>query len=384
MFKKALFLVLCAASAAGCGHAPPVKVPADVAPRRLVLAGEFNIPPLGRFPPVVGLPFGGLSGLAPLGEGRYLAVCDERDGARVYRLRVTGEGATLQVAPEDVIALDVGGSAPSELDPEAIVVTPQGTMIVASEGIGNAEPRVAPSLIEYRTDGRFIREIALPDRFTPNPIGPQMRGARDNAALESLTITPTGDRLFTGLETALVQDGEPAGVGRGAVARILEFVRGDGGYSARREFAYRIEPVEPAPFTAALTVTGLVELLALSDERLLALERTYMAERRNPGDRGGSLNRIRLFLIALRGATDVSGLDTLNGATFTPVAKSLILDLSTVGGLTPELATLENFEGMAVGPTLADGSRSLLLVSDDNFHSTQRTSFLLFRVAEGY
>jgi hypothetical protein len=51
-----------------------------------------------------------------------------------------------------------------------------------------------------------------------------------------------------------------------------------------------------------------------------------------------------------------------------------------VKGLSPELAQLDNFEGMAFGPDLPDGARTLLLVSDDNFNPHQRTAFLLFRI----
>ena len=43
---------------------------------------------------------------------------------------------------------------------------------------------------------------------------------------------------------------------------------------------------------------------------------------------------------------------------------------------------LENFEGMGFGPPLPDGSRTLLLVSDDNFSQRQRTTFLLFRLTQ--
>jgi hypothetical protein len=43
---------------------------------------------------------------------------------------------------------------------------------------------------------------------------------------------------------------------------------------------------------------------------------------------------------------------------------------------------LDNLEGMALGPRLPDGSRSLLVVSDDNFKEAQMTQFLLFRLKE--
>lgn len=374
---------MCAAAAGGCGGNGPVALPDGITPETLALAGEFHIPSGGRFPPVIGLPFGGLSGLAPFGDGRWFAICDERDGGRMYRLRITGEGPSFQVTPEEVIGLETGGSAPARIDGEAIVVTPNGTLIVASEGAGNQQPRIPPALVEYDKGGAFLRQLELPERFLPNLEGPLTRGMRDNAALESLGITPGGGRLFTGTETALVQDGLPAGIGRGTVARILEYTREDDTYRPAREFAYEVEPVEAAPFPPAVTVSGLVELVALTNETLLALERTYIAEKRGSGEGGPSLNRIRLYRLTLGGATDVSRLDSLAGVTFTPVHKTLLLDLSQLKGLSPELATLENFEGLSIGPMLADGSPSLLLVSDDNFHETQRTSFLLFRVVRG-
>ena len=374
---------MCAVVATSCRAPARVGLPDTLAPEHLTLAGEFNIPPSGRFPPAAGPPFGGISGLAPLGDGRWLAVCDERDGSRVYRLRVSGEGADLRVAPEDVIALEVGGLAPPRVDAEAVAVTTRGTMMIASEGAGNELPRVPPALLEYDIAGRFVRQLELRERFVPTPAGAPTRGARDNAAFESLTIAPGGGRLFAGMETALVQDGEPAAIGRGSTARILEDGRAGDSYRPRREFAYQIEPVEPPPFVPAVTISGLVELLALGSDDLLALERTYLAARRGADAGGPSLNRIRIFRLSLADATDVSGIDSLAGATFTPVRKTLLLDLGSVTGLSADLATLENFEALTFGPRLGDGSRSLVLASDDNFHSTQRTSFLLFRIGTG-
>ena len=65
-----------------------------------------------------------------------------------------------------------------------------------------------------------------------------------------------------------------------------------------------------------------------------------------------------------------------------PARKTLVLDLADVRGLSPAVPGLENFEGMGFGPPLPDGSRTLLLVSDDNFSQRQRTTFLLFRLTE--
>jgi hypothetical protein len=84
----------------------------------------------------------------------------------------------------------------------------------------------------------------------------------------------------------------------------------------------------------------------------------------------------------LDGASDVASVDSLATAEgVTPVRKRLLLDLGDLAGLSPRLSSLDNFEGLAFGPRLADGSASLLLVSDDNFDKTQVTSFLLLRVS---
>ncbi len=69
----------------------------------------------------------------------------------------------------------------------------------------------------------------------------------------------------------------------------------------------------------------------------------------------------------------MAGLAALTGSEV-PVAKSLVLDLDTLG------IPLDNIEGITFGETLENGSRSLILVSDNNFSDTQFTQFLAFEV----
>jgi hypothetical protein len=45
------------------------------------------------------------------------------------------------------------------------------------------------------------------------------------------------------------------------------------------------------------------------------------------------------------------------------------------------LITLDNIEGITFGPTLPNGERSLVLVSDNNLQDIQFTPFLAFRIA---
>jgi hypothetical protein len=85
---------------------------------------------------------------------------------------------------------------------------------------------------------------------------------------------------------------------------------------------------------------------------------------------------VKLFQMATGGANDTSTFDGFQGniGGATPIYKERLLDLAELG------IPLDNLEGMTLGPQLPDGTRSLLLVSDDNFSDLQVTQFLLFRL----
>ena len=178
-----------------------------------------------------------------------------------------------------------------------------------------------------------------------------------------------GPFLFTGNEAALAQDGPAATPTNGSVARLLRFRLGSG--QVDRTFVYPVDAVaaEPVPPTA-FSVNGLVELLPLNNQFLLAMERSFSV---------GVGNAVTLHLVGLPGADDVSGLDSLVGADVEPVTKTEVLDLNTLG------LTLDNLEGMTFGPRLADGRRSLLIVSDNNFTPGQVVAVpALRRAVTGY
>ena len=92
-------------------------------------------------------------------------------------------------------------------------------------------------------------------------------------------------------------------------------------------------------------------------------------------DAGRYRNYVRLYEVDTAGATDIAQLPTVAGASITPVTKRLVLDLNQAG-----LPLVDNLEGMAFGPRLANGNASLVLISDDNFNNRQVTQFLLFEV----
>ena len=202
---------------------------------------------------------------------------------------------------------------------------------------------------------------------------------RHNRGFESLTLAPDGARLYVGTESPLLQDGPEASFDRPGFSRILEYEVSGRELVRRGEYVYPIGPLAPvAGFGDAEVFTGLVELVALSDARLLALERDYIREKE--GDKR-SVTRGRIFVVDLEDASDVAALSTLQNGDWRPAQKELLLDLDDiVPELSPGYQSLDNFEAMGLGPVLPDGDRSLLVVSDDNFQDTQRTVFLLFRL----
>jgi hypothetical protein len=370
----ALALTACTA------RTPPAHLPARGVAPILEFLGEFIVEPVAAGHRLEPARFGGISGVAlDPATGDLLAICDE--GAP--RMFVFGADIATRPFRLDLRAyfpLPLGAGAPDLLDPEGLAITRAGRLFVASEGIGKVEPRVPPAIVEFTRRGDYVGRLPLPAKFLPQTTGPSTFGVRANAAFESLTLTRDEQRLLTATETALAQDGEPADASRGTVVRILEYQVAGESFEPRREFAYPVDPLPKLPFRPGVFISGLVELLALGHTDLLSLERAYAEE---SGGARRNINRVRIFHTSLAGATDISAFESLRGRDGLALArKSLVLDLADARGLSPASPGLENFEGMGFGPLLPDGSRTLLLVSDDNFSPRQRTAFLLFRLRE--
>ena len=314
---------------------------------------------------------GGLSSLTyDAQRDVYYAISDDQGAgftpastpARFYTLRIDLGDGTLDsgdVAVVDVTTLlgpDGQPFPPLSLDPEGLTLTRDDTLIVTSEGIANRG--IAPFVREFDLSGQQIRELTVPGAFTPSADGTS--GVRTNLGFEAAAVAPNGQFLFVGAENALAQDGPAASVTTGSPARLLRYQLTSGRLD--RQYVYQTDPVaDPSPI---FTVNGLVELLPLNNQFLLAMERSFSV---------GAGNTIRIYRVALPGATDVNGSSDLDQLDRVRVAqKTLLLDLDELG------LTLDNLEGMTFGPRLPDGRQSLLLASDNNFTAGQVSQFLLF------
>jgi hypothetical protein len=324
---------------------------------------------------------GGLSGLDydPASQEWAIISDDKSDHApaRFYLAHIAVGGGAPQVTLEHAVMLrepdgspysgaKVGGEVP---DPESIRFDPSGKALWwTSEG--DRKLGLSPFIRETAPDGKFMADLLVPPMFAIHKT--EELGPRHNLSFEGLSFTPAHDALWLGMETALYEDGPIATVEAGSIARFTKF---DLAGKVVAQYAYPLDAIQSKP-AGKNGDNGVSEILALDAGRLLVIERSGVED----GD-GTWTMYIRLYEADAAGATDVSGMRALSGANYKPMRKRLILDLSKM----PELGSnalpfIDNIEGVSFGPNLADGNRSLVLVSDNNFNPNQVTQFLAFEV----
>ncbi|MFS0516467.1 esterase-like activity of phytase family protein [Nostoc sp. UIC 10607] len=316
---------------------------------------------------------GGLSGITyDAKNSLYYAISDDRGqkaNARLYTLTIDLSKGFLQqgrVVPVSVTTLLNENSqtfSPGETDTEGIALTNKATVFISSEG--DAAKLINPFIKEFLlSSGREIATLPIPNKLFTDKSGQQ--GIRNNLAFESLTITPDKKHLFTATENALIQDGVAAKPNIGSPCRILQYNLLNN--QPEKEFLYQTEPVSPFLNLTGKFASGLPDLLALDNQgHFLSLERSFT----------GLGFAISLFQISLEGSDDIHQIDSLlavDSKNIKPVQKKLLLDLRTLDVL------LDNIEGLTLGPKLPDGQQSLILISDNNFNSLQRTQILAFKL----
>ena len=293
-----------------------------------------------------GTTVGGLSSIAydSKRDVYYTISDDQAQPMRFYTVGLDlrdGHLSDGDVRFEDVTTIPF---APFSVDPEGLALTKDRELIFTSEGITNSG--IDPFVRRYSLEGMFLGSLPVPQDFLVTPDGSS--GVRQNLGFESAGVHKRD--LFVATENALFQDGPPATVANGSPARILRYDLKRG--RPDRQWIYVTDPVAQPPVPAtAFSVNGLVELLPLDDDTLIAMERSFSVGAPGTG------NTIKLYKVSLRHHA---------------ARKELLLNLDELG------IPLDNVEGMAFGPRLRHGKQSLVLVSDNNFAPAQFTQFLLF------
>ncbi len=263
----------------------------------------------------------GLSGVTHLGGSRFAAAMDNDNKVLLFDLVLADDGAIQSISNVDGLTLSVSG------DHEGIGWIGASTVLISDES--------SMELEEFGlADGLLVRTLALPSVFDAR---------RGNLGLESLSVA--AGFAWTANEEALSVDGPRSTPDQGTVVRLLRARVSDG--TSLEQHAYVVEPMHGGyiPFGNP-GQSGLSDIVALPDGGFIALERSLAFV--------DPLFLTRLYAVRTENASDVSALDSLDGANFVPVQKTLLY----LGGH-------NNLEGLCLGPELAEGGHALVGVTDD-------------------
>ena len=359
--------------------------PAATAPAPLLYLGQQNLP---RGLSFKGTTIGGLSGLDRDDAGTFFALSDDRsqngparfytltiDLTRFQRSNAAGMDGIRFTGVHRLRTLVGGVYPPLGVDPEGIRHDPKTRRLFwTDEGRRSAASVLRPALREMTLTGEWVRDLPLPAPFLPwgSSAGnqPGDGGVRDNLSLESLAFDPVRRVAWIANENALLQDG-PASSPRQSTPVRLQAIEVDSG-RAGPAYVYMIDPiVVPALLPGVFITNGLTEVLVLDEGEFLMVERSFTPL---------AVNSIRLYRASSRGATDVSALPALEGASWQPMRKRLLLDLGTLVNDDGSALVPDNIEAVSWGPPSAAGRPTLILVSDDNFSAAQVTQFIALEV----
>jgi hypothetical protein len=177
---------------------------------------------------------------------------------------------------------------------------------------------------------------------------------RLDSGFESLSITKDGLSMWTCTEDSLKTDGSRATKKDGADIRLTRFQRksANNAWQMNGQWVYHTDSIAGGPWYSKkkrdLSRSGISELCVLDDGTVLVLEREFsvvLVPRL----------RCRIYETDISSAKNVIGEKNLGNLKNSDRVKKKLL-YETTG--------FSMYEGLCVGPRLADGSRMLVLVSD--------------------
>ena len=271
---------------------------------------------------------GNYSGITWLGGQRYAVVNDKSPTAGFYLMTIETDritGALLRVNEDSFLT-----SGLPNRDEEGICYLPHTqTLFVSSEADGQ--------IGEYNLQGQLTgRKLNIPEIF---------KTAYPNGGFEALTYHALSHRFWTTSEFTLKADGEQPSIDRKIKNRLRLQSFGDD-LQPKEQYWYETDStaVKKRKGRSVLGVSGLA---VLDDGRMVVLERELYF----PKKKIGSFAHVKLYIV-----------NPISQQPGEVLRKTLLTEFRTKANLTRR--SFANYEGICVGPKLADGRQLLILISD--------------------
>ena len=292
----------------------------------MVIAQEVTLLKQKAFPKTVSA--GNYSGITWLGASRYAIANDKSPTAGFYLMTIETDSITgeLLTVREDTFLT----SGLPNRDEEGICYVPENQTVFVS---GEADQEI----IEYNLRGQQTgRKLNIPEIF---------KTAYKNGGFEALTYQPKTHRFWTTSEFTLKADGEKPTIERKIKNRLRLQSFGDD-LQPKEQYWYESDSTIIKK-QKGRSIVGVSGLAALDDGRIVVLER----EMYFPKKQIGSFSLVKLYVVnpSLQQPGEV-------------LRKTLLTEFRTKVNLTRR--NFANYEGICIGPKLADGRQLLILVCD--------------------
>ena len=292
----------------------------------MMIAQEVTLLKQKAFPKTVSA--GNYSGITWLGASRYAIANDKSPTAGFYLMTIETDSITgeLLTVREDTFLT----SGLPNRDEEGICYMPESQTVFVS---GEADQEI----IEYNLQGQLTgRKLNIPEVF---------KTSYKNGGFEALTYQSKTHRFWTTSEFTLKADGEKPTIERKIKNRLRLQSFGDD-LQPKEQYWYESDSTIIKKHKGR-SIVGVSGLAALDDGRIVVLER----EMYFPKKQIGSFAHVKLYVV--------------NPTLHKPgeiLSKTLLTEFRTKFNLTRR--SFANYEGICIGPKLADGRQVLILVCD--------------------
>ena len=291
-----------------------------------LMAQEATVLKQRKFPKTV--PAGNYSGIAWLGGSKYAVANDKSPTTGFYLMTIDIDsisGELLSVRLDTFLTC----GQPTR-DEEGVCYMPQNQTVFVS---GERDQEI----LEFNLQGQLTgRKLNIPEVF---------KTAYSNRGFEALTYQQKTHRFWTTSESTLQADGDKPTIDK-KIRNHLRFQSFGDDLQPKEQYWYMTDSatVKKRKGTSIMGVGGLA---ALEDGRIVVLERELYF----PKKQIGSYCLVKLYIV-----------DPSQHQPGEELKKTLLTTFRTRFNLTRR--NFANYEGICVGPKLADGRQLLILICD--------------------